>query len=213
MGVHTQLGMCIYTGVVKLEEAFAKCLDFEKRFGYIPTIVQDYSTKQVLSLAYSTFQSLLQALKTGKGIYFNRSENKIFTKGETSGNTQELIEARFNCDRDAILFMVNQKGNACHLGRYSCFGNKDFSINELYKFLVTRKSLLPDNALTTKLFQDEFYLKSKIMNEAFETVNFENKDGLGKEAADLTYFMLTFMAMHNITPQDVLNHLESSMRE
>lgn len=213
MGVHTQLGMCIYTGVVKLEEAFAKCLDFEKRFGYIPTIVQDYSTKQVLSLAYSTFQSLLQALKTGKGIYFNRSENKIFTKGETSGNTQELIEARFNCDRDAILFMVNQKGNACHLGRYSCFGNKDFSINELYKFLVTRKSLLPDNALTTKLFQDEFYLKSKIMNEAFETVNFENKDGLGKEAADLTYFILTFMAMHNITPQDVLNHLESSMRE
>ena len=213
MGVHTQLGMCIYTGVVKLEEAFVKCMDFEKRFGYIPTIVQDYATKQVLSLAYSTSQSLLQALKTGKGIYFNRSENKIFTKGETSGNTQELIEARFNCDRDAILFMVNQKGNACHLGRYSCFGNKEFSINELYKFLITRKSLLPDNALTTKLFQDEFYLKSKIMNEAFETVNFENKDGLGKEAADLTYFMLTFMAMHNITPQDVLNHLEATMRE
>lgn len=209
MNVSTQLGMCIYTGKVQLEEAFVKCLDFEKRFGYLPTIVQDYDTKQVLTLAYSSPESVLQALKTGKGTYFSRSRKQIWVKGETSGNTQELVTARFDCDMDALLFIVKQKGNACHLGKYSCFGDKEFSINELYNLLIDRKRVLPDNSFTTKLFKDEFYLKRKIMEEAFESVNFEKGDGLEWEAADLTYFMLTFMAMHNVTPQDVLNNLAS----
>ena len=209
MNVSTQLGMCIYTGKVQLEEAFVKCLDFEKRFGYLPTVVQDYDTKQVLTLAYSSPESVLQALKTGKGTYFSRSRKQIWVKGETSGNTQELVTARFDCDMDALLFIVKQKGNACHLGKYSCFGDKEFSINELYNLLIDRKRVLPDNSFTTKLFKDEFYLKRKIMEEAFESVNFEKGDGLEWEAADLTYFMLTFMAMHNVTPQDVLNNLAS----
>ena len=209
MNVSTQLGMCIYTGKVSLEEAFVKCLDFEKRFGYLPTIVQDYDTKQVLTLAYSSPESVLQALKTGKGTYFSRSRKQIWVKGETSGNTQELVTARFDCDMDALLFIVKQKGNACHLGRYSCFGDKEFSVNELYNLLIDRKRVLPDNSFTTKLFKDEFYLKRKIMEEAFESVNFEKGDGLAWEAADLTYFMLTFMAMHNITPLDILNNLAS----
>ena len=105
--------------------------------------------------------------------------------------------------------MVRQKGNACHLGRYSCFGDKDFTVNELYNLLLDRKRLLPDKSFTTKLFKDEFYLKRKIMEEAFESVNYEQGDGLEWEAADLTYFMLTFMAMHNVTPQDILNNLAS----
>ena len=207
--ISTQLGMCIYTGKVELEEAFVKCLDFEKRFGYIPTIVQDVDTKQVLTLAYATAESVRLALKTGKGTYFSRSRKSIWVKGETSGNTQELVTARFDCDMDALLFMVRQKGNACHLGRYSCFGDKDFTVNELYNLLLDRKRLLPDKSFTTKLFKDEFYLKRKIMEEAFESVNYEQGDGLEWEAADLTYFMLTFMAMHNVTPQDILNNLAS----
>ena len=209
MNVSTQLGMCIYTGKVQLEEAFVKCLDFEKRFGYLPTIVQDYDTKQVLTLAYSSPESVLQALKTGKGTYFSRSRKQIWVKGETSGNTQELVTARFDCDMDALLLKKKKKGNACHLGKYSCFGDKEFSINELYNLLIDRKRVLPDNSFTTKLFKDEFYLKRKIMEEAFESVNFEKGDGLEWEAADLTYFMVTFMAMHNVTPQDVLNNLAS----
>lgn len=209
MNISTQLGMCIYTGKVSLEEAFVKTLDFEKRFGYLPTIVQDYDSKQVLTLAYSSPESVLQALKTGKGTYFSRSRKKIWVKGETSGNTQELMTARFDCDMDAILFMVRQKGNACHLGRYSCFGDKQFAISELYNLLLDRKRLLPEGSFTTKLFKDEFFLKRKIMEEAFESVNFEQGDGLSWEAADLAYFMLTFMAQNNVTPQDILNNLAS----
>ena len=209
LNINTQLGMCIYTGSVALEDAFTKCLDFETRYGYLPTVVHDADTKQVLMLAYSTPESVRKALSTGIATYFSRSRNKLWVKGETSGNTQKLVTARFDCDMDALLFIVKQKGNACHLGRYSCFGDKNFTIEELYSLLLDRKKLMPEGSFTTKLFENEFYLKRKIMEEAFESVNFEQGDGLAWEAADLTYFMLTFMAKHNITPQDILNNLAS----
>lgn len=210
MNISCQLGMSIYTGKINLEEAFCACLDFEKsKDGLIPTIVQDKNTKQVLMLAYSNKESVLKSLKTGKATYFSRSRQELWTKGETSGNTQELVSAKFDCDRDTILFKVNQSGNACHLDRYSCFEDKDFCVYDLYKLIVDRKAKMPEGSYTTKLFNNEFYLKRKIMEEAFESVNFEFGDGLGWEAADLIYHLLVFMAMHDITPNDILNNLAS----
>ncbi len=209
MNVSTQLGMCIYTGSVNLEDAYIEVMDFEKQNGLIPTIVQDIETKQVLMLAYSNKESLKKSLSTGMATYFSRSRNELWTKGLTSGNTQELISSKFDCDQDTLLFKVKQKGNACHTGRYSCFEDRDFCINELYNLLLDRKEKLPENSYTTKLFKDEFKLQRKIMEEAFESVNFEKGDGLGWEASDLTYHMLTFMALHNVTPQDILNNLAS----
>jgi len=210
MNISCQLGMSIYTGKINLEEAFCACLDFNKsKDGLIPTIVQDKNTKQVLMLAYSSKESVLKSLKTGKATYFSRSRQELWTKGETSGNTQELVSAKFDCDRDTILFKVNQSGNACHLDRYSCFEDKDFCVYDLYKLIVDRKAKMPEGSYTTKLFNNEFYLKRKIMEEAFESVNFEFGDGLGWEAADLIYHLLVFMAMHDITPNDILNNLAS----
>lgn len=207
LNVSPQLGLSLYTGQIKLEDAFVKCIDFEKRLGFIPTIVQDFDTKQVLTLAYSTPESLTMSLKTGKGTYINRSTKQITVKGETSGNTQEIITARYNCDLDALLFKVKQKGNTCHLGRYSCFEDKDFSANELYNIFVNQKRTLPDNALTTKLFKDEFLLKSKIMESAFSIVNHEKAGGLADTAANFMYYLLTYMVQNDVTPQDVLNKL------
>lgn len=209
MNISTQLGMSIYTGAVKLEDAFVATMDFEKQNGLIPTIVQDIDTKQVLMLAYSSKESLYKTFETGLATYFSRSRNELWTKGLTSGNTQELVTALFDCDEDTLLFKVRQNGNACHLERYSCFEDKEFCINELYDLLLSRKKNLPEGSFTTKLFKNEFYLKRKIMEEAFESVNFEQGDGLEWEAADLAYFMLTFMAKHNVTPQDILNNLAS----
>lgn len=209
LNISTQLGMCIYTNAVSLEDAFCECVDFEKAGGLIPTVVQDVDTKQVLMLAYSNKESLKKSLKEGKATYFSRSRKELWTKGLTSGNTQELINAKFDCDQDAILFKVKQKGPACHLGRYSCFEDKDFSINELYELLLDRKDNLPEKSFTTKLFKDDFFLKRKIMEEAFEVVNFGEGDGLEWETADLTYFLLTFMAKNGITPQDIVNNLTS----
>lgn len=209
MNVSTQLGMSIYTGAVKLEDAYISVMDFEKQNGLIPTIVQDVETKQVLMLAYSNKDSLRKSLTDGLATYWSRSRNELWTKGLTSGNTQELISSKFDCDQDTLLFKVKQKGNACHTGRYSCFEDKDFCINELYNLLLDRKAKMPENSYTTKLFKDEFKLQRKIMEEAFESVNFEKGDGLEWEASDLAYHMLTFMALHNVTPQDILNNLAS----
>lgn len=209
MNISTQLGMSIYTGAVELEDAFCIVLDFEKQNGLIPTIVQDVDSKQVLMLAYSNRDAVIQSLKTGQATYFSRSRNELWTKGLTSGNTQELISAKFDCDQDTLLYKVRQKGNACHLGRFSCFEDKDFSIVELYSLLLDRLEKMPEGSFTTKLFQDEFFLKRKIMEEAFETVNFEQGDGLEWEASDLAYFVLTYMAKNGITPQDIINNLAS----
>ena len=207
--ISCQLGMAIYTGKISLEDAFCACLDFEKMQGLIPTIVQDKMTKQVLMLAYSTPESLRKSFETGKATYFSRSKNTLWTKGETSGNFQELLNAKFDCDQDAILFTVSQKGNACHLDRFSCFEDKHFTFEELFDVINDRKEKMPLNSYTTKLFNDDFYLKRKIMEEAFETVNFEQGDGLAWEAADLIYHLSVFMAKHDVTIEDIRNNLKS----
>ena len=207
--ISSQLGMCIYTNAVKLEDAFCAMLDFEKQNNLIPTIVQDAKSKQVLMLAYSNKDAVMKTLKEGLATYFSRSRNELWTKGLTSGNTQELVSARYDCDRDTLLYKVNQKGVACHLGRYSCFEDKDFDIHDLVEVLEQRKRELPEKSFTTKLFKNDFYLKRKIMEEAFEVVNFEEGDGLEWEAADLAYFVLTFMVKNNISVEDVLSNLAS----
>lgn len=209
MNVSTQLGMSIYTGAINLEDAYIEVMDFEKQGELIPTVVQDVETKQVLMLAYSNKESLRKTLSEGLATYWSRSRNELWTKGLTSGHTQELISAKFDCDQDALLFKVKQKGVACHTGRYSCFEDREFCINELYNLLLDRKAKLPEGSYTTKLFKDEFKLQRKIMEEAFESVNFEKGDGLEWEASDLAYHMLTFMALHNVTPADIINNLAS----
>lgn len=210
MNVSSQLGMSIYTNKLSLEEAFCYCLDFEKQNGLIPTIVQDFNSKQVLMLGYSNLESVKLSLSSGRATYFSRSRNKLWTKGETSGNTQTLLQARFDCDRDTLLYKVIQEGNACHLNKFSCFEDKEFNINDLYKVLLDRKLKLPENSYTAKLFKDRSLLNSKILEEASEVTDFENgEDDLAWEAADLTYFVLTLMAQNNVTPQEVLNNLAS----
>ena len=209
LNISSQLGMSIYTGKIKLEDAFCSCLDFQKQNNLIPTIVQDIDTKQVLMLAYSNEEAVKKTLTTGKVTYYSRSRKGLWTKGETSGNTQELISAKFDCDGDTILYKVKQKGVACHLGRYSCFEDKDFTINALYDVILDRMATLDEKSYTAKLIKNDFYLKRKIMEEAFETVNFEQGDGLGWEAADLIYHLMVFLAKNDTKWQDIISNLSS----
>lgn len=98
-------------------------LDFAKGNGLIPAVVQDANTKEVLMLAYVNVEALKKTLDTGYACYWSRSRKTLWTKGETSGNTQKVIKVIADCDKDALLFIVEQKGNACHTGERTCFHN------------------------------------------------------------------------------------------
>ena len=96
-------------------------IDFEKSGGLVPVIVQDANTKEVLTLAYSNKESLELAKKTGKSWFFSRSRNKLWMKGEESGNIQNIKEILVDCDSDAIIYLVEPSGPACHTGERVCF--------------------------------------------------------------------------------------------
>ncbi len=98
-----------------------KEIDWKKSGGIVPTIVQEAEGKEVLMLAYSTKESLRKALETNQGWYYSRSRKRLWRKGETSCNTQEIMQVFADCDADTLLFVVRQKGNACHLNKKSCF--------------------------------------------------------------------------------------------
>ena len=96
-------------------------IDFEKSGGLVPIIVQDANTKDVLTLAYSNKESLELTKKTGNSWFFSRSRNKLWMKGEESGNTQKVKEILVDCDSDAIIYLVEPSGPACHTGERVCF--------------------------------------------------------------------------------------------
>ena len=191
LGIDVQVGMALYTGKIDLAESVVGAVNFDSN-GLCPTIVQD-EAHQVLMLAYSNKESLTRALKEGKGIFYSRSRNEIWEKGLTSGSTQKLLSCRLDCDRDTILFTVQQTNSACHNGTYSCFGsataNRRFSLNQLYETLRERKQNAPPDSYSAKLFKDRKELLAKIAEEAEEVMTFRSKDNLRWEIADVLFMM------------------------
>lgn len=107
-----------------IEETSVKKLDFEKSGGLIPVITQDFRSKKVLMHAYTNTEALEKTLSTGYAHYWSRSRGKLWKKGETSGSTQRIRDILVDCDRDTLLFLVEQKGHACHTGKPTCFYTK-----------------------------------------------------------------------------------------
>jgi phosphoribosyl-AMP cyclohydrolase len=107
-----------------LTEELLNKLDFKKGNGLIPVVVQDIDSKKVLMLAYANKEALQKTLRTGYAHYWSRSRQKLWMKGETSGHTQKIQKVTTDCDYDTLLYVVNQKGPACHTGEYTCFFNK-----------------------------------------------------------------------------------------
>jgi phosphoribosyl-AMP cyclohydrolase len=99
-------------------------LDFKKGNGLIPVVVQDANTKETLMLAYANREAVEKTLTTGKGTYWSRSRNELWVKGETSGHTQKIVSVSADCDYDALLYVVEQKGSVCHTGAPTCFHHK-----------------------------------------------------------------------------------------
>ncbi len=183
-------------------------LDFEKGKGLIPTVVKDIQGN-VLMLAYSNKESLDRTIKTKKCWYFSRSRNELWFKGKTSGNTQEFIEIKTDCDNDSLLFIVKQKGNACHVNRYSCFEEeKIFDLEELYNKILSKIESEDNNSYTKKLIADKELLKRKLIEESAEVITAKNKEELIWECSDLIYFLLVYMAEAKITLEDIYKENE-----
>ena len=178
-------------------------LDFNKGNGLIPTILKDKNGK-VLTLVYSNKESLIKTLKEKKPYFFSRARNRVCLKGETSGNTQELIEIKKDCDNDALLFIIKQKGNACCKNTYSCFGEEyEFTLEEQYSRLIERINSGDDNSYTKKLVNDPELLKRKLIEEAAEVITSKNREELIWEAADLLYFLLVILAKNKVTLSEI----------
>ena len=207
--IDVQVGMAMYTGKIDPASVLINCLKFDKETGLIPTVVQN-TDGQVLMVAYSSKESLKKALDEGKGIYFSRSRQKLWQKGETSGNTQELISVRADCDNDCILFKVKQTGPACHRETYSCFNSSkkpEFQVQELFELLESRKETMPEGSYSASLFRDRESLLAKIKEESEEVLTFTSKDNLRHEIADLLFFLSVIAVDEGIKWQDIVGEL------
>ncbi|NOX71686.1 MAG: phosphoribosyl-AMP cyclohydrolase [Candidatus Micrarchaeota archaeon] len=208
MGIDSQIGMALYTGKLDLADTFVSLVDFKRNYGFAPTVVQDASTGQVLMVPFSSPQSLKKALETGQGWYYSRSRKRLWRKGEESGNTQELVSARYDCDRDTLLFKVKQKGVACHLGWASCFGDKTRdALQDEFRTIAERVKNLSPDSFTSMLAKNENELYGKLCEETGEVIKAKTNDNLIWEIADVLYLLQIFMAKRGIEWQDVFNEI------
>lgn len=195
-----------------------KNLNFDEN-GLIPCVVQDFYTKEILTLAYMNEESLQATLKDRQMTFFSRSRQELWRKGETSGNRQTLICLKSDCDQDALIAEVIKAGPACHTGAESCFNELLFkdstqiniSIPELYELVLGRKEAPQEKSYTSYLFAkgNEKILK-KIGEEATEVVigaMKESKEETTYEISDLIYHLLVLMANNNITPAEIMAEL------
>lgn len=189
--------------------------------GLIPAVVQDYFSKQVLTVAYMNRESLEISMKEGRTCFYSRSRQTLWRKGETSGNVQEIVSIRADCDLDALVVEVVKKGPACHTGAESCFFNPvyqsedrpDFSLEALYQLIKGRKDSPKDGSYTTYLFQKGIDKILKKVGEECTEVIVAGKGGDREETifeiADLAYHVMVLMAEMGIAPADVFAQLAS----
>lgn len=188
----------------------SSAIDFQKGEGLVPVIVQDVNTQAVLMLGYMNQAALAQTLAEKRVTFFSRSKNRLWTKGETSGNFFELIDLQLDCDQDTLLALVLPKGPACHKGTGTCFGteNKGAFVPYLEKVIQDRRDNPSDASYTSSLFKKGINkVAQKVGEEAVELVieaKDDNKDLFLNEAADLMYHYLVLLAAKGYSWEEVM---------
>jgi phosphoribosyl-ATP pyrophosphohydrolase len=202
IGAHAQVGMALYTGKLSLGDAVAAPLVKPLPGEVWPTVVCDEAGR-TLGLVWSTRESVARAIAERRGIYWSRSRQALWVKGETSGNTQQLVRVEVDCDRDALRFTVRLAGvGFCHLHRRSCW-ESEFDLPDLERALADRMARPVAESGTARLLADPALLAAKLREEADELARAESFQDVVRETADVFYMALVALARGGGTLADV----------
>ena len=196
--------------------------------GLIPAIVQDAGTRRVLMLAYMNAESVRRTIETEETWFWSRSRSSLWHKGETSGNTQRVVEVSTDCDNDTLLITVEPRGPACHTGAASCFDRalEDDGVinseecldlgemlNNLYALVESRRRERPEGSYTTYLFEQGLdKILKKVGEESSETIiaaKNEDSEALVRETSDLLYHLIVLLVERGLTLDLIRDELRS----
>ena len=196
-------------------------IDFEKGNGLVPVIIQDWSTNRVLMLGYMNEEALKKTKSEGKVTFYSRSKERLWTKGETSGNFLEVKEIIADCDNDTLLIKAEPQGPTCHTGADTCFnesnGANALFLHYLQDIIVDRRNSTADKSYTKLLFDKGINkIAQKVGEEAVELV-IEAKDSdedlFKNEAADLLFHLLVLLEAKNVKLGDVVDVLRERHKQ
>lgn len=190
-------------------------LDFKKMNGLIPAIIQDDYTQKVLMLGFMNEEAYKKTVETGKVTFFSRTKNRLWTKGEESGNFLQVISIKADCDNDTLLIKVSPAGPVCHTGTDTCWGEENkqdiMFLKELQDFIDKRHEEMPEGSYTTSLFQSGVNkMAQKVGEEAVETV-IEACNGTNErlyEGSDLLYHLIVLLTSKGYRIEDLARELK-----
>lgn len=190
-------------------------LDFEKMNGLVPAIIQDANTQKVLMLGFMNREAYEKTVQTGQVTFYSRTKQRLWTKGEESGNFLNVVEIKSDCDNDTLLIYVQPVGPVCHIGTDTCWGESNSQpvmfFKELQEFINHRYTEMPEGSYTTSLFQSGVNkMAQKVGEEAVETIieacNGSN-ERLIYEGADMLYHLIVLLTSKGLSIEDLANEL------
>ncbi|MBE6289494.1 MAG: bifunctional phosphoribosyl-AMP cyclohydrolase/phosphoribosyl-ATP diphosphatase HisIE [Bacteroidaceae bacterium] len=191
-------------------------LDFNKMNGLVPAIIQDAETAKVLMLGYMNQEAYDKTIKTGLVTFYSRTRQRLWTKGEESGNFLDVVSIKEDCDQDTLLIQVHPRGPVCHTGTDTCWGEVNSEpvmfLKELQQFIQKRHEEMPEGSYTTSLFQSGINkMAQKVGEEAVETI-IEATNGTNErliyEGSDLLYHLIVMLTAKGLSIEDLARELE-----
>jgi phosphoribosyl-ATP pyrophosphohydrolase/phosphoribosyl-AMP cyclohydrolase len=194
-------------------------LNFSKLNGLIPAVIQDATTRQVLMVGFMNREAVERTMNEKAAVFWSRTKQRLWQKGETSGNILRVVSVRPDCDGDALLIEATPSGPTCHTGSYTCFGDEQIDpsvFEQLEEIIHRRKREMPKDSYTATLFaRGVSSIAQKVGEEAVEVIVAslqQNSTALKEETADLLYHLLVLLTERGITLEDVAETLQRRMQ-
>jgi phosphoribosyl-AMP cyclohydrolase / phosphoribosyl-ATP pyrophosphohydrolase len=191
-------------------------IDYSKLNGLVPAIIQDAQTNKVLMLGFMNEEAYKKTVEIGKVTFFSRTKNRLWTKGEESGNFLNVVEILPDCDNDTLLIKVNPVGPTCHTGSDTCWNESNKNdigfLSYLQDFILKRKDEMPEGSYTTSLFKSGTRkITQKVGEESIETIigaMANDDENMIYEAGDLLYHLIVLLTHKGFRIEDVVNELK-----